>query len=74
MNSATAALWLRSFFEKALVRRVKRLVCILMVRFPRSMWLVQIRSGSPTTVLVATATTAPGEYRRTRLGSFASSL
>ena len=33
---ATAALWLSSFFEKALVRRVNLRICILTVRFCRS--------------------------------------
>ena len=47
--SASAAPWLRRFFEKPLHRRVRRRTCMRIVRFCRSTRLVLIRSklGQP---------------------------
>ena len=53
-----SALWFSSFFENALVNRVRRRICIRIVRFCRSTCEVQILEGSGSP-LTATGTASP---------------
>ena len=44
--NANIASWLAHFFEKAFVSRVRRRLCIRLLRFWRSMWVVLICDSS----------------------------
>jgi hypothetical protein len=64
------------FFERAFVNRVKRRICILIVKFWRSTWLVQIFAGSglPMTGTRSVCVTSGGLYRRWPSGSLTYTL
>ena len=61
LANATAALWLRNFFENPLVNRVNRRCCMRSVRLLRSTYDVETRRGRPLTTMRCTPTTWGGE-------------